>query len=435
MRSISIRFVLGACAITTALWPKIGAAQLLDNILIPGRLVDVLPPTVGQADETVLNRARPAYDAPGVRVGNFIIRPQVTEGLLYDSNPLGTKGGRGSPAEDTQASLQIVSDFNRNGIAINLSVDDLRYFGSNQAIENQTSRTNWQGGVGGFYEVGRGRILADYSHAEQTEQRTDIGFINRNVQLPYSVDIGRLAYRTAPGGLSFEPNVSVTAYRYGVASAVPGEIPGQFQDRNVLQAGLITRYEVGERRDLVLSVEGASGNYLQKQAGLPGLDYSGVTMLAGIDYGLPAFYRLRLLGGVQTRQFSSGFYKGRTVPVGEAEVVWAPTRLTTVTGTATRRIEDSADEASQGFTYTRGRVVVDHELLRNVLLQAYGQLEYADYLQNGRTESVETVSGSSTWLLDRHLKMSASYTFERYTSNQAAAFNRSVALLQFTFGL
>ena len=49
--------------------------------------------------------------------------------------------------------------------------------------------------------------------------------------------------------------------------------------------------------------------------------------------------------------------------------------MTTVTATLTRSIEDAAQEGIVGYTYTRARLVLDHEYLRNVLLQASASVQ------------------------------------------------------------
>ena len=57
--------------------------------------------------------------------------------------------------------------------------------------------------------------------------------------------------------------------------------------------------------------------------------------------------------------------------------------MTTVTATLTRSMEDAAQETVAGYTYTSARLVVDHEYLRNVLLQASVGVQRADFLQGG----------------------------------------------------
>ena len=57
--------------------------------------------------------------------------------------------------------------------------------------------------------------------------------------------------------------------------------------------------------------------------------------------------------------------------------------MTTLTATVTRSIEDAAQEGIAGYTYSRARVVIDHEYLRNVLLQASASVQYANYLPAG----------------------------------------------------
>jgi hypothetical protein len=54
---------------------------------------------------------------------------------------------------------------------------------------------------------------------------------------------------------------------------------------------------------------------------------------------------------------------------------------------------------------------VDHEYLRNVLLQGYAGAQYDDYLQGGGHDSRFSLGGGVTWLLNHNLRLSATYDF------------------------
>ena len=72
--------------------------------------------------------------------------------------------------------------------------------------------------------------------------------------------------------------------------------------------------------------------------------------------------------------------------IAEAEAAWTPTGMTTLRGTATRSVEDAGQEGIAGFTYTAGRLTLDHEYLRNVVLSAAVGLQRAEFLNGGGTQ-------------------------------------------------
>src|SRR4249919_203675 len=64
---------------------------------------------------TVASRARPDFDAPGVRVDSFVLHPLWEQGLGYDDNVFGSSDGqRGSWVVGTHPSLLVGSDWSRN---------------------------------------------------------------------------------------------------------------------------------------------------------------------------------------------------------------------------------------------------------------------------------------------------------------------------------
>ena len=80
---IGCGFILG--------WPAIARGQYLETYLprnIPGYDQEM--------GVTVLSRARPLYEEPGVRAGSFIIRPQLNEqfGIRFQSHRLELQPGK-----------------------------------------------------------------------------------------------------------------------------------------------------------------------------------------------------------------------------------------------------------------------------------------------------------------------------------------------------
>src|SRR5579883_1898347 len=65
---------------------------------------------------TVASRQRPDYGPSGVRLGSFILHPQLDESLGYDDNVFGGLAKRGSWVIGTRPSLLISSDWSRDSI-------------------------------------------------------------------------------------------------------------------------------------------------------------------------------------------------------------------------------------------------------------------------------------------------------------------------------
>jgi len=410
-------------------------SQLLNRLTIPGLINQPLPDRIGLVDQTtVLGRPRPQYDPLGIRVGRFTIRPTISEGGIYDDNLLGRRKGSGSGGLQTSGAVEAVTDLGTNGIDVNLSADDIRYITGGSQFTNQ-SRTNYLASVSAYQDAGGGRVLLDATAAQLNETLTSLNFPGGSVPQTYQVEQVRLGYRTTPLLLVWEPFVRFTADNYTNVAVAQGSLQGNFRNRTTFGGGVVGRYQLAERRNIVVSAEGFGSSYAQIDPVTGSRDFTGATFLAGIEYGPPAFYQFRALVGFETRQFANRAFKGRTVPIAEAEIVVSPSRRWTLTGTLTRRIDDSADEGSQGFTYTGARGQVDHELRHNILLQGYAQVQDASYLQDGRSETIVGGGAGATWLINRNWRLNGTYEYAHRSSNRASPYDESVYLLRVGFSL
>jgi hypothetical protein len=92
----------------------------------------------------------------------------------------------------------------------------------------------------------------------------------------------------------------------------------------------------------------------------------------------------------------------------EGSFIWTPTGLTTLTGSLYRLIQAPQSAGTNGFVLTSVRLVVHHELRRNILLQGRGSAQVAQYLQGG-TQNNFTIGGGISWLLSRYVRLSLDY--------------------------
>jgi hypothetical protein len=161
----------------------------------------------------------------------------------------------------------------------------------------------------------------------------------------------------------------------------------------------------------VLVIRDTNTDYVSPRANEfgPSRSSNAISVLAGIDYVSSAVWRYRLLIGYEMRDFNSPQYKNRAAPIAEANVIWTPTGLTTVTAKVARTIEDAADENVAGYEYTSAQLRVDHEYLRNVLLDGYIGLQRADYLGQNSSETLYQFGAGATYLVNRNVRLSLTY--------------------------
>jgi hypothetical protein len=395
---------------------------------------------------TVLSRRRDDFDPIGIRAGSFMIRPRLSETACYDDNVLGTGRKVGSPAFLTSGSVDVSSDWARRSLNFGLAVDDSRYTDT-----PRQSFTNWTASSSATYDIGRDTAFLSFVHQNLNQTPRDLDTPSLDHSIAYRVDTLRTGYNHIFNRLSVRPELAVSNYSFDDGTVAGLPYRQRFRDRVVTTPGIVVTYEASPRRKLLLIVRNAIADYRAPQPGDTLRDYNDTSGLAGVDYDGGGLWRTRLLAGFERRSFSSPALKPIEAPVAEATITFNPSGLTTLTAKASRKIADSADETTTGFTETALKLSVDHEYLRNVLLHAETGFAYDDYGHNQGHQSLTSFGASATWLVNRNVRLALSYDLtvrDSPASNLLGAgiattngtrlggsYNESRYLLQLKFGL
>jgi hypothetical protein len=377
---------------------------------------------------TVASRLRPETEPAGVRAGGFVLRPVLEEAAGYDSAPFGGIAG-GSWMLGTRPSLRLDSDWSRHALGAYVAADDRRYLGA-----PAQSRTDWTLSAGGALDIGRGRLTLSAAHLAQHEDRTQLGALATDRPLAFRLDDARASYALAAGRWTLTPSIQVSSWRYGTATAGGAPLPQAYRDRTLLEGGLTLRYETAPRRDLLLATRVLGQGYAHPQPAQPQRTSTGYQALFGYADG-DGVLRYRLLAGLESRHFAAAAYRTHTALIGEAELAWNVTGLTTLTATLTRSMEDAAQEGVSGFTWSAAKLAVDHEYRRDLLLHASAAAQRADFLQGGGQQSGYAAGVGVTWLMRRSVHVSASYDVSALRGAFPAGYTRHLALLTVRLGM
>jgi hypothetical protein len=385
---------------------------------------------------TVASRERPDFDPLGTRIDGFILRPQIEEGLGYDDNVFGGANKLGSWVLGTHPWLLVNSDWSRDSIGGYLGVDDLRYLD-----QPQQSQTNWTASLGGTLAVGRDELTLAVAHLGLHQNRTELDALPTDTPVAYQVNDVRAGYTIALDRISVTPSLELSTYRYDSTTILGVPTPQAYRNRDVIQGAITTRYELTPERNLLVVIRASGSDYVAPQPGQPTRNSTGYQALVGFSDDSDAVWRYRVLVGWEMRHFTAAQFGSHEAPLAEAEVIWNPSGMTTVTGSLTRSIEDAAQEGIAGYTYTSARLRLDHEYQRNVLLRFSAGVQHADYLQGGGQSNGFSLGEGVTWLLNRHLRLSATYDFTDQTGSNnptlqtTGSYTRSIGLLTLRFAL
>jgi hypothetical protein len=408
-----------------ALLAKPAAAQLVDTYFPSGLIGYTDTPGV-----TVTSRERTEFEPQGIRLGSVVVRPNFGSGPGYSSNPTGQSPAKGSAAIVSGGSVLANTDWVHDNASAFISADDTRYLS-----QSSQSFTNWSASLGKYFEWGDDRLTLAASHLGLNQVPTALNTPNLTKPAPYRVDNVRASYDMLRGAFLVTPAVQYTAFRYDPVQTAAGAQSQESRNRDVAEGSVTVKYGYADLRNILVVLRGASINYVNATPGVPGKNANAVSLLAGLDYAAGATLRYRALLGYQVRSFNSSAYKNNSQPIAEANVTFTPNGLTTFTATLTRSIEDAASDDTSSYTLTAGRLTVDHELRRNVLLGAHVELDEAQYAQGGGHETFLGAGASATWLMNRNLRLTGTYDYLNRRTTSDTTITDNVVLLKMNLGL
>ena len=418
------------CAV--ALLPALALAQTEPMLPVP--TVPVAPNIpVGVPLErglTVVDRPRPEVDALGLRWGDFFFFPRAEVDELYNDNISAGTGGPGSPKTNDfitalAPSFDVRSNLPTNAVNLRAGAVISRYAShSNFDTEDAFADADGRLDVDHTHDF-RGALRVARLHEDPgvplvpgnasqpvkyTTYSGTAGFEQTRLRIGYSADLtaARTEYEAVPilgGGLAPQSDRNNTAYELALRGSyefVPnyqGYVRGAVNHREYDHAaiGAPIRTSSGFRVDTGIRV-----------------DLTGITYVEFFVGYLQQMYQATSLGTV------------RGPDVG-ANAVWNPTQLTSVSLKAVRTIVDSPASigASTAPAYFASNVGlnVDHELLRNLLLNGHATFENDDFKGVNRSDNDYLLGVGAKYLLMRNFYAGANYTHERRNSSGTAAIN------------
>jgi hypothetical protein len=374
------------------------------------------PATKPRRGETVATRARPEIDPLGIRLGSFFLYPRLTVQQEYDDNIFATEndteddfittiGPDFSLSSDwNRHALNVVGGFNK-GIFWDSKNDRENFFdyfaGANGRVDI-TRDINVEAG-GDFAHLHEGRTDPDGQQGREPAVYDRIGaFLNYNHQ------IGQFA-TTLLGKYT----------RYDYEDQVGG-VNNDDRDRDVYEAGVRIGYDVNPEYQPFVRLTGNRRIYddTPDDSGRDRDSYGG-EVVGGVALDLGGLVFGDLFVGYLHQVYpddddASGLTFGTAVD-------WNVTPLTTITATVTRSVKETTEAGASSYIATLGGLSVDHELLRNLILNANGAIGNNDYQGGSREDMIYTVGAGVRYLMNRHFYAALNYRFERRSADNDAS--------------
>jgi hypothetical protein len=373
----------------------------------------------------VVNRQRPDYDPLGVRLGGFRLNGAVEAGPGWDSNLFGRNRNIVSDGfTEEAASLNLNSDWTRHAVNLSANSANRQYFSQSQLDWN-----DWDVGGSGRYDFSASTALqGQYRH-----YRSHLDVYNFDVQAagivqPVSYDSDEVSV-TGNTRLNRLGLIAQGVYRtFNFQDTIIASTPQSISQNsfNTAIGALGASYSLAPGRNITTVVRVQDIKYTESVSSRR--DSFTWEVLSGFDYDFDGVWQARISLGWRQREYNGPGIKTLQGPAVEAAVTYAPSQLTTARFRLTRTIEESIRQDAVSYQRTQIGLTVDHEYLRNVLLQADLAYDRREYESPNQTAGEGVLTLTGRYLLNRNASVVASYAYRRRfeATNGIVEFDRNL---------
>jgi hypothetical protein len=418
--------------LTVGLLPLAATAQITEPLLpVPtppsGPQAPAAPGQPTHPSQTVTERPRTEADALGLHIGDFFWFPRVELDETYNSNIFATSSAAtGDLSTVLQPSFDLLSSFPRN--AVNLHGGAASEFYAGHPAQNTLDGFV---GTDGQLDVTAGsslygRAQASHLHVARTSANSPG---NAAQPATYDVYTANAGYSQTGLRIGYQADIAIQNTQYDAVPLIGGGTLSQSaQDTTIYEAALRGSYELVPD---YLGYIRVARNLTDYQHTVPGgvrLDSTGYRADLGLQI-LPAHL---LSGEIYAGYLSQSYRVGSSISGLDAggRLVYNVTRLTTATLTGLRTVIPSNPSiGTTGAAYLATTVTgtVDHELLRNLLLNAKVSYENDAFLGIFRTDNVLGISAGIKYLLNRNLYLGGSYGYQqRFSTATGSSYAQSI---------
>jgi hypothetical protein len=367
--------------------------------------------------ETVTSRARPELDPLGMHMGSFFLYPALQVGgekvdniFADEQNPQADLISRLEPA------LTLQSDWNRHAVGGSISGVLARYRDNpSEDYDDGTAEAHGRLDVGHDSRVEAGgrfaRLHEDRGSPDDVNGFEPTRYQASSVFASTSMGFGRwrMALDAATEWLFYE-NVPGTA----------GIINNKDRDRIEDEAGIELAYEFVPDRSVFARARANRRDYRAERDDF-GLDRDskGTEFVGGVRADFTGVAGGEIYAGRIAQDYEDPALPPLDATDFGATLTWNLTGLTTVGANLTRGAAETTFQGASSVRRTVANVGVDHELLRNLLLNVQAQRTDDVFDGIAREDAYDILTFGVRYLANRHLVGIVRFSEDRRDSNVA----------------
>jgi hypothetical protein len=372
---------------------------------------------------TPTQRAAETYDAPGVRVGSFLLFPELEADEAFNDNVFATSNATGKTASFIQGfipSVKLNSDWSTHMLNFYANAA----FGIYTAAASQNYQDFSVGG-NGRYDIQKewntyGGVSYSRKHEALGTPNTVNGETQPNVYYQLSGNVG---YYQRFGDIKTRLDGSVDNYNYLNAPFVPGVIPNSDRNRTEIRESVRVGYEFipgyeiwtkgGLNQRLYQNVPDTSGQNRNS---------SGFDIVGGFALDFGGITSLEFFAGYIQQNYVAVQFKQISVPTYGLTGYWNPYRPLWIKPYIKRTVDDSALANSPAYLNTTGGLDVNYSMRPNIRLDGHADYTVVDYQALSGTPGAEydqyyTFRVGLLYLPTPNFYVGPTYQFVHRTSN------------------
>ncbi|RWM88383.1 MAG: hypothetical protein EOR84_28260 [Mesorhizobium sp.] len=370
--------------------------------------------------EAIEGRDRRVEDDPfaatGIKLGSFVIRPTLEQGLRASSNADSSSEGKPALLSETTLRFNAISDWRENSAIVDGYGTFLKTI-SGDEVEEARGRVDGTLNVDFDNDL---RAIARLGYEAAPESASSPVVIEGTVEQPVRQTIdGSLAVEKDAGKMRFALTGAVEHDIYGDAKlSTGGTLSQKDRDSTLYTATLRTGYEISPAITPFTEVEIGRRIY-DLRVDSNGFERSSTRL--GVRAGAELDLGEKLAG-----EFSAGWLReaidddrlsaisGATV---NADLRWSPQRGTTIGLTGQTIVEGTTTANESGTILYSGRLTGEREIRANLTGNAALGVDWRDYIGSDGHDLVLSAEASLTWWLNRYAGLTTRARTEKQISN------------------
>lgn len=387
-------------------------------------------------ERTPAARAAESYDPQGVRVGSFVLHPQIELDEIVNDNIYATSSGRtASFIQLIRPSLELRSDWNKHMLNL-YARGGFAFYGADAGQNYQ----DFSIGADGRLDIMRewntyGGLSFNRRHEELGTPNTVTGQFQPTIYDQLSANVGYYQ-RFGPIKARLDSRLDNFSYFNNDTGPAQGVIPNSDRNRIEFRESLrlgyefIPGYEVWVRGGLnqrsYKNVPDSSGLYRNS---------TGWDVVGGVTLDLGGITFLEAFAGYVQQDYVDIAFKPVRAPMFGLIGHWNPMRELWVRPFVRRTVDDSSLSTASSYLSTSAGIDVNYNLRPNIRIDVHGDYSIADYQAissaNPRYDQYYTFRAGVMYLPTPNFFVGPTYQFVHRTSNQVnSSYDQNVIMLR-----